>query len=73
VNLTPEVAEALSELAKTLGTNRTSALHEAILTSNLLQKKVEDGNKVLVTDERNKTVEEVHLRDRRRPARGASQ
>ena len=60
VNLDPEVADALTELARGQGSTQTNALQKAILTAALLQKRVDNGETVLVKDAKNK-LQEVRL------------
>ena len=60
VNLSLEAAEALEDLARRLGTTQTEALHQAILTAQLLQARVDEGATVLVKDQN--SVQELKLR-----------
>jgi hypothetical protein len=61
VNLTPEVAEALAKLADSLGTNKTTALHKAILTTELLATKEEEGSVVQVKNDEKQTVQQMRV------------
>jgi hypothetical protein len=61
VNLTQEAADALAKLAETLGTNKTTALHKAILTTELLASREEDGAIVEVKDDQKKTVQKLSV------------
>ncbi|HEY9418458.1 MAG TPA: hypothetical protein VIQ30_27150 [Pseudonocardia sp.] len=59
-NVSPAVADELDSLAKLLGTNKTQALNQAIVTASALYKAQEvDGGTVLV--QKGKTQEVVEL------------
>lgn len=61
VNLSLEAAEALKDLAASLGTTQTNALHHAILTTQLLQRMSDNGGTVLVREKGDGPVREVDL------------
>ena|SRR5579859_4378626 len=48
VDLQPEAAKQLKELANRIGGNQTTALHQAIYLANLLYGEAENGGKVIV-------------------------
>jgi hypothetical protein len=61
VNLTQDAAEALSKLADMLGTNKTTALHKAILTTELLAAQEEEGAVVQLRNEKKDSVQALRV------------
>lgn len=61
VNLNAETAEALKEIAEERGISYTEAVRRAISVYKYIDDEVQDGRKVITSDQENKSVKELVL------------
>ena len=61
VNLNRETAEALKEIAEERGISATEAVRRAISIYKYIDDEVQDGRKVITSDQENKNVKELVL------------
>lgn len=62
VNLAPEVAEALRELAKKNGVSITEAVRRAISTEKFIEDVKDSGGKLLIEDPKDKNLRQLVFR-----------
>jgi hypothetical protein len=62
VNLAPEAARTLKELAAKNGVSVTEMVRRAISTESFIDEQVEEGNKILIEDAEDKSLKQLVFR-----------